>query len=450
MSPGLPNSKRNSPAFELRASDAEQKAVETFTIEVSAGHRTGKTPRPKSRNRKKSKGLAPLVVKAPAASERVQTSQPAAPPIAFKSDTRTTSSAQITAATVEPLRRSGTPPWLVSLAVHAAVLLVLSFFTLATLQREDLALWASSAPRDEFIEEFPELEIDPSVELDALDTELPTELEDPGLASFGDLSAEAELSEVSANVSLAASELGEMGNLFGNEGHALSDLGAGDGGATTTFFGTEVKANRVLFMLDNSGGMGFNGKFETLVVELLRSVDSMDPKQQFYVIFYSDTVYPLYFPHSEMRFVRATTANKQRLRDWLGTVELCMGNAIDVAIEAADVIRPDIVCLLTDGELFTTQKKKSIMLDGSDRRYPIHTFGMGIGREKYAEQLQLVADANRGTYRAVQVSPEAVKLSKTIRRPYHDWKNGPGSVWGTSFADSNRWQKKDDEKAGQE
>lgn len=442
MPPGIPNAKRDAAANSPTAGFDEE-AVRTFMFEVSAGNnRTDGETRPP----KKGRGLVTPAVKSPSPPEAVQPVPSELPKPTAKPRVATIAKREpIDANRIEPLKRKRTPPWLVSLVLHAAVLLVLSFCTLATLQHEDLGLWASSVPRDEIIEEFPELEIDPSVELDDLDSELPTELEDPGLSSLGELSADAALSEVSLNGSLAAAELSEFGSLFGEDGRGLSDLGTGEGGATTTFFGTEVKAHRILFMLDNSGGMGFNGKFETLVDELLKTIDAMDPKQQFYVVFYSDTVYPLFFPQSEMNFVRATRANKERLRNWLGTVELCMGNAIDEAIQAAETIRPDTVFLLTDGDLFTTEKKKNILLDGAGRRFSIHTFGMGADRyAKYAEGLQLVADANRGSYRSVQVTPEAVKLSKTIRRPYHDWKNGPGTIWGTSFSTPNPWQRADD------
>ncbi|MCH7751261.1 MAG: VWA domain-containing protein [Planctomycetes bacterium] len=446
MSSGLPNSDQE-PNADAITSEAEQKAVETFTLDVSAGNRTGAAPRPKHRAKKtraakslsakKGASRAPLEVTAPAAAKHDRIRLAAAPHFSTKSAAGRPSDAGAVSFDTpahEPTSRGRTPSWLVSLAVHAVILLLLSFFSLATFQQEDLGLWASTAPQ-EVVDEFAEFEIDPSLDLDSLDTESPLELEDPGMGSFGDLSAESQWSDVSSSTSLVSDNLGEWGSLFGKGGNGLSDLGAGSGGATTSFFGTQVKANRILFMLDNSGGMGREGKFETLVDELLKTVDSMQPKQQFYVIFYSDTVYPLFHPRSESGFVRATEPNKRRLREWLRTVELCMGNAIDEAIAAAEVIRPETVLLLTDGELFTTERKRSLLLDGSSRRYPIHTFGMGAEKSReYTEQLQLVAEANNGTYRAVQVSPEAVKLSRTSRRPYRSNRTGPGLVWGIHFA----------------
>lgn len=429
MSLGVPDSKRDSAAVESLASDADPKAVETFTIEVSAGSRTGK-PRGPQRGRKKGKDPAPLGAKPPAAGQRVETAEPVAPQVAIESGVRTPN---LTEDPVEPLRRSGTPPWLVSLVVHAAVLLVLSFCTLATLQREDLALWASSAPRDEFIEEFPELEIDPSVELTSLETELPTELEDPGLASFGDLSAEAELSEVSASASLATSELGEMGTLFGDIGNALSDLGAGAGGATTSFFGTKSRARRIIFVIDNTGSMNYGG-LETVIDELLKSVDAMNARQQFYAFFFSDQVYPLFFPQSQGTFVRATKENKQLLREWLDSVELCTGGVwqLTQAMEAACDLRPDVIYLLCDGRdwdrvraSYKVEAVERLKTEPNPLGIPVHTLGMGCKVDSDRENLASVARANSGSFREVQITPAMVEVARQRNRPYHVTSPGP-------------------------
>ena len=48
MSSGLPNSDQE-PAADAITSEVERKAVETFTLDVSAGNRTGAASRPKHR-----------------------------------------------------------------------------------------------------------------------------------------------------------------------------------------------------------------------------------------------------------------------------------------------------------------------------------------------------------------------------------------------------------------
>ncbi len=448
MSSGLPNSDQE-PAADTITSEAEQKAVETFTLDVSAGNRTGAAFRTKHRSKKtraaktlsakKGASRAPLEVTAPAASKRDRITPAAAPHFSTKSAGGRSSDAGVAPVDTpahEPTSRGRTPSWLVSLAVHAVILLLLSFFSLATFQQEDLGLWASTAPQ-EVVEEFAEFEIDPSLDLDSLDTELPLELEDPGMASFGDLSAETQWSDVSSSTSLASDNLAEWGSLFGKGGNGLSDLGAGSGGATTSFFGTQVKARRIVFVIDNTGSMNYGG-LETVIVELLKSVDAMDPRQQFYVFFFSDQVYPLFYPQSQTKFVRATQQNKQMLRDWLDTVALCTGGVwqLTQSLELAYKLQPNVVYLLCDGRdwdrvraSYKVEAVRLLRTTPNARGIPVHTLGMGCKSDSDRENLATVARVNAGTFREVKVTPAMVEVARQRNRPYHN--QGPGAVWGT-------------------
>lgn len=442
MSSGLPNSNRD-PATDAPASEAEQKAVETFTIDVSAGHRSEAASRRKRRAKKtreerKAAGSVPLEKKEPVAAKQDRIKPAAAPHYSPMSLGGRPSAAAATAETPvqEPTRRRRSPSWLVSLAVHAVILLLLSFFSLASLQQEDFGLWASTAPQ-EVVDEFVEIEIDPSVEFESLDTELPSELEEPGMASFGELSAESELSDLTSSASLASNNLGEWGSLFGDSGSGLSDLGAGSGGATTSFFGTQAKAGRIVFVIDNTGSMNYGG-LETVIVELLKSVDAMDPRQQFYVLFFSDQVYPLFYPQSQTKFVRPTDRNKQMLRNWLNTVELCTGGVwqLTQSLNLAYELKPDVVYLLCDGRdwdrvraSYKVEAVKLLRTTPNPLGIPVHALGMGCKVDADRENLATVARVNSGTFREVEVTPALVEVARQRNRPYHI--KGPGEVWGT-------------------
>jgi hypothetical protein len=279
MSLGQPNSHQE-PSAEADFSQDEQRAVETFTIDVSAGHRAGAASRRKhfarkTRGTEKPASQAPTEPNDPATVRRElikpevsrRHSKKRAAPLRRNDDAKSKASSKASSIE-EPVTRGKTPSWLVSLAVHAVILLLLSFFSLASLQQEDFGLWASTAA-DDFDDEFVEFEVEPSVDFDSLDTEIPTELEDPGMASFGELSAESELSDVSNSMSLASDSLGELGSLFGDSGNGLSDLGEGSGSALTSFFGTQANARRVVFVIDNTGSMNYGG-LETVIEELLK------------------------------------------------------------------------------------------------------------------------------------------------------------------------------------
>jgi Ca-activated chloride channel family protein len=227
--------------------------------------------------------------------------------------------------------------------------------------------------------------------------------------------------------------------MFGNGTGGTAGFGTGKGGAggldglggkamAPFFFGTKIEGRRVVFVLDNSGSMQ-GGRLETVIAELLKCVDSLDPKkQEFYVVFYSDVPYPLFYPTPANNFVKPTDRNKQMLAAWLGTVELCMGDAVVEALNAAMSIQPDTVILLSDGRV-QGEKKMAALLNANQGVAPIHTVGIGLGAGKTArENLQQIAEANGGEFREAEVPDEMKQLARKEPRPYHD--AAPGRVWG--------------------
>ncbi len=325
--------------------------------------------------------------------------------------------------------------WITSLWVHVLLIAGLAFWSLDVVPEEQIELYASPVVLEP-VEEIEDLEIELTDELDSLEEELEEELNvalsdlDPDI--LANLESEIPFETLPLK-NLASGELASAGGegnladlspLFGKKG-PNTDPNTGK----AKFFGTEIQARRILYMLDNSGGMRKGGKFEALVSELQTSISRLDPKQQFYVIFYSDTFYPLFYPYSVYEFAWSTPMSQNRLSTWLDSVELCTGNAIDEALAAAEKIRPDAVFLLTDGNLFTTDEKEALLLYPADRSYPIHTFGLGVSENsRTADRLKAVAEANGGTFRAIKISDKMKATAKERMRLYHNKK--PGSVWG--------------------
>lgn len=440
------------PATDAPDSEVNPETLETFEIDVTAGNSlplsesvsssSAPTPNAKRTRRAESATAQPDEIEesAPPSVRDDSISKPAAKPkVASVAEPKVITQPEDGAPYASPPSRRvarQSSSLLMSLGVHAIVLLVLAFSTLVIIQPEELEL-TTTAVVYEPVEEFEDLEIDPSEDLETLEEELSEP--DPALLEALDsemLVEEPAITETPASESPAtdiAGELSNLGDLFSETGGGLtgmdSEVGVGTGGGMAKFFGTEVKAKRILYMLDNSGGMRKKGKFEALVAELKRSVSGLDPKQEFYVVFYSDTVYPLFFPQGVRKFVRPNERNLKLLDRWLDTVELCGGNAIDEALAAAEVIRPETVFLLTDGDLFTTDKKRALLLNPAGRSYSIHTFGLGVGENtKTADGLRQVAEANSGTFRPIKVTDEMAALAREMQRPYHN--KEPGPVWG--------------------
>ncbi len=169
----------------------------------------------------------------------------------------------------------------VSFILHVIVLLLLSFYVLVTPSTEDdLGLFASAAPAEVAVD-FSEIEIDPTENLEAMSEEFSADLIDPGATSFGELSAESALADVASDTGSVSDSLVDIGTLFGEEGQGLADLGLGKGGAMASFFGARVEAKRILYLLDNSGSM-HSGRLETMIIEMIKSVEALGPKLDFF------------------------------------------------------------------------------------------------------------------------------------------------------------------------
>jgi hypothetical protein len=330
-------------------------------------------------------------------------------------------------------RLSALPICTASLSLHALVIVVLAAIGIAAAELPDeLLLTVGPPPVEEFLLSETDFETpEPTDQFDTAADEIPSELIDPGMASLGELATTAALADPSATgePTVAAGALGgDLGALFGQSGAGLAEFDDGLGGAPTAkFFGSEIEGRRIVFVLDNSGSMQ-GGRLETVIDELLRCVDSLRDDQEFYVIFHSDMVYPLLYPDPVDRYLRPTKANKRLLAEWLDTVELCLGDAVEEALAAAAMIEPDTVFLLSDGRI-QGDKKIRYLLDARTRNFPVHTFAVGMNSSVAGRRnLQQIADANGGNFTESEIPPEMRDLSRERLRPYHN--ETPGPVWG--------------------
>ena len=183
----------------------------------------------------------------------------------------------------------------------------------------------------------------------------------------------------------------------------------------------------MVFLVDNSASMK-QGRMETTLFELARSVEQLGEKQEFYVVFYSDQAYPMFYPHPEMKAVAATRENKQRLYQWLQTVELCVGGALLKAVDLAESLEPQVVYMLSDGDISGTKTMEQLT-QTHDRKFAIHTLGMGVKKPQDAQNLAWIAQANRGTFQMVGTLPAAVQMAKARPIRSNKW----GVAWGGSL-----------------
>jgi hypothetical protein len=337
-----------------------------------------------------------------------------------------------------PRRKKLSRAWLASIGIHALVLLLLAPMTYVILTNEHPPLFASmfaaepadlddlgTAPIELVSFEEAEMPSDAAVEA--------TSLAESVAEEFGAVDAQPR-GETAPNLGQLSALPTDVGTLMAGGGGSHENRPSGGGGrgaandearlGRTSFFGTPARANRVVFLVDNSASMK-QGRMETTLFELARSVEQLGEKQEFYVVFYSDQAYPMFYPQSVMEPLRATRENKQRLFRWLQTVELCIGGKLLDAVKLADSLEPEVVYLLSDGDI-AGNKTMEQLTQLNNRRFSIHTLGMGVKKPQDAQNLALIAQANRGTFQMVGTLPAAVQMAKA-----HPIRSNPFSVsWG--------------------
>ena len=350
------------------------------------------------------------------------------------------------------VRKRAVGPLLASALVHVVALLGLAtIFVVVEAKPIRLALTVGDAAEPAF-EEAALVSIDTPTELteplelladaDPADVE-PLALLEPAPAE--PLLAEHEPAD-DAGGGMAALDPSAMLAEIGGPGDA-KPAGGGQGGAAAggkpaaAFFGRAGQGRSVCFICDNSNSYS-DGSFHVVLEELARAVDALKPEQSFFVIFASDAAYPLFHPAPVDALQPATVDNKQKLRAWLGTVEMCRGGqGIHDAVKLAGALGAEVVYLLSDGELGASVVDR---LEGADfGGAAVHTFGMQqpvidrrtgeVNPDRLREQqgydrnLATIAIAHGGTFTPVFVAPQAVALERLRPIPRN---RARGAVWG--------------------
>ena len=181
--------------------------------------------------------------------------------------------------------------------------------------------------------------------------------------------------------------------------------GASDDGGSkgTSFFGIESSGDRLVFVVDCSGSMGYEMRFQRAVYELGQSLRLMDDDQEFLVVLYNDRIYPMLdTPLMQTKPIRATEQNVERVLKWV-KFQRPVGSTFPArAIRGSLEVQPSSVFFLSDGELAddTLGMLRKLNISNSAtgaRKVPVHTVTLGstgVG----AGMMKLIADENNGQF----------------------------------------------------
>lgn len=166
------------------------------------------------------------------------------------------------------------------------------------------------------------------------------------------------------------------------------------------FFGAASTARSFVFVVDLSGSMQTNHRFDRLVNELTATIQTLEAEQQFSVVFFNDHPLPLFAPRPHQGLLPATKANKQRAIRWIRSRRPDGLTNPDLALEMALAMRPGAVYFLTDGEIVGGEVLNSRLARWNTTGVPIHT--LAFESREGEETLTRIAEQSGGTYRFVE------------------------------------------------
>lgn len=177
-----------------------------------------------------------------------------------------------------------------------------------------------------------------------------------------------------------------------------SGIGNGIGGGKIEFFGTKGTGNSVVYVVDISSSMITANRYQTAVEEILSSLDRLTKLQRFFVVFFNEKEIPLHGNYSARKLLVATPATKNRARKWIQN-ELGPGGGTNPipALERALRMRPDIIYLMTDGDI--PPQTRDFLAQDNKKRIVIHTIAFqNIAGQKILKE---IAADHGGTFRFV-------------------------------------------------
>lgn len=347
-------------------------------------------------------------------------------------------------------------PALVSAAVNVATILGLALFFVAAEAKPKRPVLTLGAPEEHFVDEMTPVEFeasaessaefdqtaDPLPELESLAADA-VAIEDVSLDAAAFAVDPAAVTPMSFDSVDMLADVGGVGSSGGESAGSARGGGPGGGGqpGAASFFGRAGQGQTVCFICDNSNSYR-DGGFHTVLDEVARAVDSLRPDQSFFVVFFSDSAYPMFHPERVDGLQPASPENKRRLRAWLATVEMCGGGqGIDEAVRLAGTLGADVVYFLSDGEHAASVVDRVARADFGGA--VVHTFGMQQGvldrrtgqvdpdklrrQQEFDRNLVTIATAHRGGFTPVMVPPQAATLERL--RPIQRNRTA-GQVWG--------------------
>jgi hypothetical protein len=205
------------------------------------------------------------------------------------------------------------------------------------------------------------------------------------------------LEQLTDAVSAARPELSIVGiGTGGGEDFSKYGLRASAGGPGPNFFGLGRQARgarRIVYVVDRSGSMMTT--FDAVRQEMRRSVNGLRRSQKFHVICFNAGP-PL--ENKPRKLVPATSQQRERLFEFLDTIQAEGSTDPIPAMERAFQVRPDLIYFLTDGDFDPALVERLRVLN---RDQKVKIFTIAYVSEGGRILLEQIARENNGDFRFV-------------------------------------------------
>jgi hypothetical protein len=194
-------------------------------------------------------------------------------------------------------------------------------------------------------------------------------------------------------------------------------LGEGSGAAansssgqqtTAKLFGISGSGSRFVYVLDRSDSMnGFGGlPLRSAKRELIRSLNSLSPQQQFQIIFYNENVKPFQMAGTPMTMVSGEPSNQARAQRYVESIRAFGGTKHQGALLMALRMSPDVIFFLTDAHIpRLSEIELKVIQDRAERNgTTIHAIEFGSYPTAAPDSfLRDLAKMNSGQYQYVDI-----------------------------------------------
>ena len=214
------------------------------------------------------------------------------------------------------------------------------------------------------------------------------------------------------------------GVAMGGKGKGAGKGGGGKGGkGNVKFFGVESSGNQFIFVIDCSGSMSNENRYQRAVYELGRSISMLQKDNDFLVILYNTETYPMLGMNAAtMQMVPATDTNKALVMEWLSKQSPSSQTRPKTAMQVSLALRPSTIFLLSDGDFNDDTVAMLEQTNVEDKstgltQIPINTISLGNSGSG-APTMRGIAEDNGGRFYWARTLPSPRRSSyRQLRRP---------------------------------